>query len=465
MKRIFYFLVEDVHNAREMKEIEALQSFGRTVVLSAQRPPCLPAGARWVRIAAPSPVTTRLLALWSKLAFFLCGVAPSRTNVEFPTRNLYIRNPAVRWLINALWQTKISTGLNQLLPAFDTLFLLPIRIALRLRGPRVRRAAQTRVSIVMIDALLVRNLPMWASALALRARGSRLIGVIKSWDNPFYTQIFRSPDAFLTWSDAMIEDLRERQPGCSAPCLAWGARPFLPFIEYVESLEEGAACNRPPKAVGTKRFTIGYAAAFSDHVLAQDEIGLLEDIATALRERLPFVSILFRPYPTIDAHFHERLTRHPNIEIMEIAGPAADRFGDGRERIFFGSPQEKVDYLRRCDVFLSMGTSFTIEAAIFGTPIAHFWLAPNTRTNGHQRRLFACIDISDHLERYFQGRLSRSTSIPMLMDTIASAADGDLPPAAGAEALLAGLGARMQDLALDSRAETFLRDLAPSCAG
>ncbi len=452
--RIFYFLLEDIKNQRELREVEFLSGFGRVVVLSHDRPESLPAGARWFRVRRPPAWFVSFLTLWRK-ASLACGKAvPSRYNLEFPARNVYIRNRFLKGLVDFAWTAKLRSGLNRVAPRYDKIFFLPMRLALAIGGPKLRRRRPGQ-SFALIDAILVRNLPFWPVALAMRARGSSLVGVVKSWDNPFYSQLLNDADGFITWADAMTRDVRGLHAVDGVPFVSWGASPFRPFVEHVDGLEPAIA-DRP----AGKPLTIGYAAAYHDTVMSVEEVSLVVDIADALKSRLPEARLLFRPYPVNYEGIYDRLKACDNVEIVEIAGPSADRFGDGRERIFFGSPEEKVDYLDRCDLFVSMATSFTIEAAIRRRPIVHFWLPPEARAKPHERKVFDCIDTNDHLELYYTRLLPTCRSVPELIEAFAAAGGGALPDPKAGEILADELGARMADLKAPQRFEAFLREWA-----
>jgi hypothetical protein len=50
---------------------------------------------------------------------------------------------------------------------------------------------------------------------------------------------------------------------------------------------------------------------------------------------------------------------------------------------------------------LSIATSFTFEAAIFGSPIFQYYIPRNKRRTEHESAIFDRVDISDHILNYF----------------------------------------------------------------
>jgi len=53
-----------------------------------------------------------------------------------------------------------------------------------------------------------------------------------------------------------------------------------------------------------------------------------------------------------------------------------------------------------CHCFLSIATTFTFEAALFGTPIIQYFVSKDERRTEHESALFERLDISDHILNY-----------------------------------------------------------------
>ena len=52
-------------------------------------------------------------------------------------------------------------------------------------------------------------------------------------------------------------------------------------------------------------------------------------------------------------------------------------------------------------LFLSIATSFTFEAAIFGMPVLQYFVPKEMRHTDHELCFFERLDISDHILNYF----------------------------------------------------------------
>lgn len=183
----------------------------------------------------------------------------------------------------------------------------------------------------------------------------------------------------------------------------WGARPFHRFFQNVEKYQQGDPLIEKSKSPCSY---VGYAAAFCDELMGRYEMGLIKQIADHLFLEIPEVKILVRPYPVIDPKFYSDLRGCPNVEITEIQGGEVEYNNGYQLRSYrIGSDWERCHFLSRCDAFLSLATSFTIEAAIFGLPIVHFYLNPKDRQTEDEIQFFKRIGISDHLLEYFNKEL------------------------------------------------------------
>jgi hypothetical protein len=174
----------------------------------------------------------------------------------------------------------------------------------------------------------------------------------------------------------------------------WGPRPFYNFASAVQ--RSGLS---PDSSAGP--LVLGYAAAFCDSLMAAHEVEVVASLAEDLLVSGVDAKILFRPYPIVMMSSYEPLLRYPNIEIVDIQGLSTDRYGDGREIIRFGSDEERIQYLSRCHCFLSIATSFTFEAALFGLPVLQYFVPKASRKTKSESILFERLDISDHILNYF----------------------------------------------------------------
>lgn len=395
MSYIFYYLTEDSCNLKERNEVDYLRLIGRVVLVTRGDTTNGNYGSDIKRLNLPrqSRLVVSAYFLWTKLCYLLCRPSNSLTDKGFPARNVYTGHPLVRWFINHLWPAKYWKFINRLLPVYEALYFAPFQLA-RLLVRDKRRLEKRFQRIVVHDALILRLTRFTPFILAARRSGVFTLANVKSWDNPYYSQFARGASGYLTWSQSMWSDVqRFHQVGTSA-YHTWGPRSFYNFAHAVQC----AAC-KPNTEPGT--VVVGYAAAFCDPLMAAHEVQVVAGIAAELRAYGMDIKILFRPYPIVPISNYEPLLRHPNVEIVNIKGAPSDRYGDGREMIRFGSDEERIQYLSRCHCFLSVATSFTFEASLFGLPVIQYYVPKDERGTEHESVFFERLDISDHILNYF----------------------------------------------------------------
>ena len=102
------------------------------------------------------------------------------------------------------------------------------------------------------------------------------------------------------------------------------------------------------------------------------EVNLVKKLASALK---PIGwKLIIRPYPTTTLNELLDLSKIENVQIYTIPSAKIDRFGNGKELISFSSEEERLRFLSQGRIFLSLGTSFTIEASLANIPIIHLVL-------------------------------------------------------------------------------------------
>jgi len=395
MSYVFYYLTEDPSNLKERNEVSYLRSIGRVVVVTRGKASLVAHndGSKNMNLPSQSLVVVRAYLLWTKICYLLARPSNSFTDQGFPSRNVYTGNFAVRWLINCLWPAKYIKFINRLLPTYETLYFAPFKL-IRLFVREKHRSTKRFQRVVVHDSLILRLTKFTTFILAARRSGFPTIANVKSWDNPFYSQFIRGASGYLTWSQSMWRDVQRFQKVKTIANHSWGPRPFYNFANAVR-----LAHQRPNTVGGT--LVIGYAAAFCDSLMAAYEVQVVAGIAKDLEEGGIDAKILLRPYPTVPMSNYDPLLRYSSVEIVSIQGPSSDRYGDGREMIRFGSDEERIQYLSRCHCFLSVATSFTFEAAIFGMPVLQYFVPKEMRHTEHELCFFERLDISDHILNYF----------------------------------------------------------------
>jgi hypothetical protein len=452
MPYIFYYLTEDPGNLKERNEIDYLRSIGRVVVVTRGDLPTkhFASGTKTLNLPGQPQSVVSLYSLWTKLCYLLCRPSDSLTDKGFPSRNVYTGHALLRWLINLFWPAKYIGFINRLLPTYESLYFAPFRLA-RL-FVRDKNRSNTRFQrIVVHDSLILRLTRFTPFILTARRGGLQTVANVKSWDNPFYSQFVRGASAYLTWSQSMWSDVQRFHQVRTTAHHAWGPRPFYNFANTVRRVG-----GKPNSAPGT--VVIGYAAAFCDTLMAAHEVMVLVGIADHLLADKADVKILFRPYPVVPMSSYEPLLRCPNIEIVDIKGPSLDRYGDGREIIRFGSDEERIQYLSCCHCFLSIGTSFTFEAAIFGLPVLQYFVPREERSTEHESVFFQRLDISDHILNYFLPYLpvaKNSTALLGLIKALETDSALQQPPLK----MMAAMGFPSQHTAWDESSKRLITNL------
>lgn len=454
---VFYFLTHDLRNKKERNEIEYLSSVGRVVLVSCSGKRESIAGAKHLSLGVLTPRATRLYLLWTRICYLVARIARSSTDLEFPARNIYTGTRLVRAIVNSFWKFKRLPWVNRWLPTYDQVYFAPFRLAALFgRKPRGRSGRYRRV--LVHDALLLRLEGMAAFIARARRGGVQTIANIKSWDNPFYSQFARSADAFFVWSRGMWGDVQSTHGLADRPVHVWGARPFFNFSQALASTQFRAQKDGDG-------ITIGYAAAFCDGQMVAHEVAVVRRIALEMQQRLPQAKLLVRPYPILPLAAYETLAALSNVEILDIKGELTDRFGDGREFIRFGSDEERLDYLSRCDCFLSLATSFTIEAAMCGLPVVHFFMRPEECTSREELAVFQRIAISDHLDVYFNRELLAAHGYEELCRQLQAACSGPSMARQRAATTIRKIGIPEDFAGWQRSAATLVSDIGPHPGG
>ncbi len=404
MTFLFYYLTEDPVNPKERNEIDYLSLIGRVVVVTRGNIPSNNIGGRIKSLKLPrqSKFIVKSYFLWTKICYLLCRPSSSLTDRNFPLRNIYTGNKLIRSLVNFLWKFKYSNFLNRALPNYEALYFSLFQFTRIFSSNRLRSNGRYK-RIIVHDALILRITAFTHFILAARDNNIPTIASIKSWDNPYYTQFSRDASGYLTWSESMWHDVQQLHQVKIGAHHSWGPRSFYNFSSAVSN-------SKYEKNKRPNQLMVGYAAAFCDELMAQYEVKVIAGIAEALSAINPKIQILFRPYPIIPFSVYRSLLQQSNVKIIDIEGSSLDRYGDGREIIRFGSNIERIAYMSQCDCFLSIATSFTFEAAIYGMPIIQYFVPRNDRKSLHEINFFERLDISDHVLNYFLKYLPTANS-------------------------------------------------------
>ena len=412
MTLLFYYLTEDSSNAKERNEVDYLSSIGRVVVVTRGKSLSHYGGKNIKNLNLPkqSASIASIFFIWTKICYLLSRSSSSLTDKGFPVRNIYTGNTFLQWIINRLWSLKYFGIVNRLLPVYEDMYFAPFRF-LRIFSRDKRRSNHLFRRIVVHDSLILRLTRFTPFILLARRHGYHTIANVKSWDNPFYTQFIQNASGYLIWNSSMWKDIQQFHRLRTSLHHIWGPRPFYNFACALQR-----ASKTPSISLDT--IVVGYAAAFCDELMAAHEVAVLAGIAEILLINKVDIQILFRPYPSVSTSIYKPLFHFPNIEIVDIDGSSLDRYGDGREIIRFGSDKERIKYLSRCNCFLSIGTSFTFEAALFGLPVIQYFVPKSERKTNDEMSFFGRLDISDHILNYFLPYLPVAKDIRSLLSLI-----------------------------------------------
>lgn len=399
LKMIYtYYFTDDLLNPKEIHEINLLkEKFEKLIIVTTTKNSIKGQNLHYLRIKKIDSNLFIILNLWMKFSYLASKIAESKTDKYFPKRNVYSSNILTRKIVNIVWALKKIPQINRCLPYYEDICLFPIKI-LNSIGVK-RRIEKKRMAI--INSLIIHQPLLIFAINSLKLSGVKIIANVKSWDNPFYTQLYRSADFFIVWSEHMWQDIIKVHKIKNKNYLILGSRIFDDF--YSIGFNKFIKNEGPEKGL-----VIGYACAYGKELLGDAEIQLIKLIAEKSLRDGGQQSFLIRPYPTVDKSHYTPLLKLPNVVIQEIEGQQLLRYNFSKERINFGNPFERLSFLRKCDVFMSLGTSFTVEAAIFGIPIFHYFLDKNSRSNKFEKLIFERTDISDHILNYF------NTSLPLV---------------------------------------------------
>lgn len=325
-----------------------------------------------------------------RFVFFISKIAKSNFDKYFYKRNVYSLQ-LLRPFINFLWKLKFFV--NNYLPIYNNvLFKFFKEIPFEISDNKIKSD-----DVFFIDSLLFRNADIIGEIKWL-SKNSKLISVVMSFDNPIYSQITVRCSEILVWSNEMKNQLLHFHPylcNQNVKINSVGSILFNPIVKKINQInlnnDYKNTCNN-----------IGYGCMFCDEYMLKYELDLIIYIANILSKQK--MNLLVRPYPSLAINLYEKLFSISNILIMRSSNKVNIRNSrDGN--LYDEILESKIDFLKRCNWFLSLGTSLTIEAAICNLNIlqinlntdAKFWKEINKRNlmNDHIELYFSHFDIFD----------------------------------------------------------------------
>lgn len=229
IKPTFIYLSSDLNSPIESIEIEKLKNEGKVIAITQKTVPCNSLNIKIIKLKPKIP--NLILILWLKIATLFSKTLNCKNEINFPKRNIYTKPTFFRIFINTIWRLKSSRLINQRLPFFENLFFSPI---IKFQKIILKPRKVKNYMICVSDCLISRNLNLIPILCYFKLNKIKIVGIVKSWDNPFSCQFTRSCDCFLVWSSSIVNDLKKIQKISKIKYKLWGPVQFLPFIEKME---------------------------------------------------------------------------------------------------------------------------------------------------------------------------------------------------------------------------------------
>jgi len=378
---MLYFLTNDINNPRVEKVITSLDKFykDKLVILNNKNHKGVNNFNRKL-ISISSRNTNKRKYFIFKLTFLISRIALSKNDQNFPERNVYSLT-SFSFIINFLWKIKIF--INDFLPTYNTtLFSL-------LKSSKISsdQVLFTQKDTFFVDSLLFRNHEL-INEIKWLSLNSKLISVVVSFDNPCYSQILYRCSNMLVWSNTMKDSLLR----------------FHPFINPISIIETGSLLFNTGAVKNIRQLfkisddkNVAYGCMFCDEYMLKYELSLILYLSKILHQQ--GYNLYVRPYPSLDIEFYSSLFNIPNIKLIRSTNKVIIR--ENNDGFLYDELlSSQIDFLSNCSWFFSLGTSFTIEAAICDMKILQINLNVNKKWwNEIQTR----INLSDHIEIYYNG--------------------------------------------------------------
>lgn len=388
---MYYFLTNDINNPRLEYIINSIEKYYNVKVIILNNEGINQVNNYGIEIKSISKkkLNPNIFIIF-RFVFFISKIAKSNFDKYFYNRNVYSLQ-LLRPFVNFFW--KIKFFINKYLPIYnDVLFKLFKEIPVKISDHKIKSN-----DVFFIDSLLFRNADLIGEIKWL-SKNSTLISVVMSFDNPIYSQITVRCSEILVWSNEMKNQLLHFHPYLSNEKVKInpvGSILFNPIVNKINQIN----LNNDYK---DNYNNVGYGCMFCDEYMLKYELELIIYISNILSKQK--MNLLVRPYPSLEINLYEKLFSVSNINIMrssEKVNIRNSRDGNLYDEVL----DSKIHFLKRCNWFLSLGTSLTIEAAICNLNIlqiylntdAKFWKEINKRNlmNDHIKLYFSHFGIFD----------------------------------------------------------------------
>lgn len=379
---MYYFLTNDIYNPRLEYIIESLEDYcGNEIIILNNQNLVFTNSFGKKNISSKYRKLNSNVFFIFKLAFFISKISLSKFDTFFYKRNVYSFQ-FIRPIVNLLWKFKLK--LNSILPIYnDVVFSFFKPHEIYINNQKINEG-----DVFFIDSLLFRNADLIREIKWL-SLNSKLISVVVSFDNPIYTQITTRCDKLLVWSEQMLHQLIKFHPYL---------KKNLNNIEIVNSFLFNPIKKRIDKitvSTNSNDLNVGYGCMFCDHYMLKFEIEMIIYISKILKNF--GMKLLVRPYPSLNIKFYKKLFEISNIHLIRSTNSVKKRHK--RDGLLYDEVLEsKINFLKSCNWFLSLGTSLTIEAALCNLKILQIDLKSRTRFWEQVNMRNA---LNDHIKSYY----------------------------------------------------------------
>lgn len=249
-------------------------------------------------------------------------------------------------------------------------------------------------SVVLEDTILSVSLvqqPYW-----LAAHAGRLFCYIESWDHAVKAPILHSPNKIYYWHENVQQDFISVQGDIDGSLVY----PFrfryidkyrtlkLEDEELFESIITPQIKQQVSKFIGRGLLTYACTTSLANKYVFAEEVKFMKDLAQFGQDEGIFV--YFKPKPGGRNGELSFLEEFPNV-VLGLSGS-----GTGEQMLSNDYHIYRYLLLKNTQLFVNLGTTFSLEAAIMGCPI--FQISPSdTHPSDHLK------DYSNnpHLKKYF----------------------------------------------------------------
>ena len=298
-------------------------------------------------------------------------------------------------------------------PGIRALYRVAERLP-KLKNTSINRFLRTTVGAVVPNVFRTRTVVTPSRTLVpelLCARGLKIATIVESWDHPGkYPTGFVSDNAFV-WNKPLGEDWLsyqgDRRFTVSFPIKH---RYVVEYAQKQKPLE--VALQREMRTRRTIMYPATWTSQSSNKAIFEEELQQVQELCEVARRH--DATLFIKPKPqgnTRDFDFLQ--AKYPNVVIGSYKNS-----GDRPEDYYLDSEynQRRLSELGECDSMINGGTTFGIDAALFGLPVLQLDFRESTRypTTAKAFRSY-------HLEKYFLSDSSLTLSLKgdaTLVDTV-----------------------------------------------